>query len=95
MLLFHEGLADEAYLAIALTVSARHHESYRRTSKRNSLKWEAKALQTLNQRVKDESACYQIGTLVSILGFVALDLEFPRKVGLPASPGESKLIQTE
>lgn len=82
MHLFHQGLEDEAYLSIALTVSARHHEKLHAISHENSTKWEAKALETLNRRVQNESKCYQIGTIVSILGFIALDLEFPRKVVL-------------
>jgi hypothetical protein len=80
MHLFHEGLEDEAYLSVALTVSARHHERLHKISNENSLKYETMALQVLNGRVKKEYDSVQIGTIVAILGFIALDLEFPRKV---------------
>ena len=78
--LFNEGLGDEAYCLIALTVSARHHEQLVGSSNVNSLKYETEALQTLNRRVEDERNSVRIGTIVTILGFIALDMEFPRQV---------------
>ena len=77
MHLFHEGIGDEAYMSIALTVSARHHEKMNGLGSGNSLKWETAALRTLNRRIKTEGKSNGIGTMVSILGFIALDLEFP------------------